>query len=274
MNSNFRELRLAAGYESQAALNRKLRVNKITLSDWDRGAAKPRWRHIPRLAALLNSTPTHLVKTLWHEEVGSSCPCGCGNKKALPNYDGAQHLYVERICVDCGNKKVFRRPTIKGRRHLSVCQRCRFKNLTQVRSISFKSHWRARALQSSSLSSFRKLRLEADFLPSEIAKTLNVPVSTVKFWDQRGYRPQWRYMPGLAQLFRIETPELVKLIWREIVGDHCDCCGGEKIFPDRPRAIHLPVKRTCRCGASRIYRSNQDRRGCNRCGLGDKLIPR
>lgn len=102
-SSSFHELRLAAGYETQAELRRE--IANITLSDWDRGVAKPRRRHLQKLAQLFKVTPAQLVKTLWHEEVGSACPCGCGNKKTLPNYDDALHLPVERVCPECSIKK-------------------------------------------------------------------------------------------------------------------------------------------------------------------------
>jgi hypothetical protein len=121
-------------------------------------------------------------------------------------------------------------------------------------------------------SAFHELRLAAGFGVTQLANVLAVPISSLKFWDYRGVRPQWRYMPALAQFFGIDLAEAVKLIWKETVGDRCECCGGEKIFPYKPRAIHLHVKRICRCGASRIYRSNQHSKGCNRCG--GKTVPR
>lgn len=121
-------------------------------------------------------------------------------------------------------------------------------------------------------SAFRELRLAAGCGVTQLANLLGVPISSLKFWEYRGVRPQWRYMPALAQFFGIDLAEALKLIWKETVGDRCDCCGGEKIFPDKPRAIHLHVKRTCHCGTSRIYRSNQHSKGCNRCG--GKTVPR
>jgi DNA-binding XRE family transcriptional regulator len=126
--------------------------------------------------------------------------------------------------------------------------------------------------QNSRSQSFRELRLAAGYEPTQLAKDLNTSRQTILQWDH-GHRPQWQYMPSVAQYFGIDLAEALKLIWKETVGDHCDCCGGEKIFPDKPRAIHPPVKRTCRCGISRIYRTNQHSKGCTRCGLGENLIP-
>jgi hypothetical protein len=128
---------------------------------------------------------------------------------------------------------------------------------------------------SDSTSAFRELRLAAGVLPSEIAKVSDVPTATVRDWDGRGTRPQWRYMPSLAQVFGIELTKAVTYLWKETPGDRCSCgCGGEKVFPTYERAIHLYVKRTCRCGIERIFRSNQHTAGCNRCGLGDKMVTR
>jgi hypothetical protein len=115
-----------------------------------------------------------------------------------------------------------------------------------------------------SRSAFRELRQAAGYTVVQVATLLGVPEGTVWEWNGGG-RPRWRYMPGLAQLFQKDLAEAVRLFWCEIVGDRCGCCGGEKIFPDDPRAIHLYVKRTCVCERTKIFRSNQHTIACNRC---------
>jgi hypothetical protein len=113
-------------------------------------------------------------------------------------------------------------------------------------------------------SAFRELRQAAGLTVVQVATLLGVPEGTVWEWNGGG-RPRWRYMPGLSQLFQKDLAEAVRLFWGEIVGDRCRCCGGEKIFPDDPRAIHLYVKRTCVCEGTKIFRSNQHTSACNRC---------
>ena len=241
-NFRFHQLRLAAGYTNLAALAHAVGVKKITLYDWDHSGKKPRWRNIPKLAELFRTTPAELIESLWDEVVGTLCSCGCGNKKALPDYDGAQHLYIERICVNCGGKKLFRRPS-DGSKHPTVCQTC---------------HEIILSRSAPNRSDFRALRIAAEVRTSHIAKALDISIATVRDWDSRGHRPEWRYMEPLSKILKIDLPEAVKSIWRERAGDRCSCgCNGENIFPNYDRAIHLYTKRTCRCGVSRIFRTNQ-----------------
>ena len=84
-----------------------------------------------------------------------------------------------------------------------------------------------------SVSAFRELRLAAGLTRPRIANSLQVPLSRVNDWNQRGYRPKWRHMPALSHLFGISTAEAIRRIWGETVGDLCPCgCGGRVLDDD------------------------------------------
>lgn len=121
---------------------------------------------------------------------------------------------------------------------------------------------------------FSELRSSAGILPTQIALNLGVPIATVTAWDHHGCRPQWRFIPLLARTFGIDLAQAVTSLWNETPGDRCPCgCTGEKIYPTTERSIHLYIKHICKCGRSRVFKSNQHTKGCSRCRLGDKLLP-
>jgi hypothetical protein len=101
----------------------RLGVPKRTLQNWDAGD-HPQRRHLPKIAALFGVELAEAVKGLWGENLGDPCPCGCGGKKVLPDFEAAHHLYIELACGECGTKRAFRSPT--GQVHHRLCRRCAY----------------------------------------------------------------------------------------------------------------------------------------------------
>jgi len=79
---------------------------------------------MPKVAELFRVGLTEAVKGLWSENVGDPCPCGCGGKKVLPNYEGAQHLYIDRPCAKCREKRIYR--SRRDGDHHELCPGCAY----------------------------------------------------------------------------------------------------------------------------------------------------
>jgi transcriptional regulator with XRE-family HTH domain len=126
-------------------------------------------------------------------------------------------------------------------------------------------------------SAFRELRLAAGYTLEGLAQILDVDRNTVSYWDRSRWRPSWRPMPRLAQVFGIDPVEAVRLLWNESVGDRCPCgCSGEKVFPNRDRAKHLYIHLPCKkCGKARTFRVAQGHiELCRRCSYASRKVKR
>ncbi len=120
----FHKHRVASGYDKVTPLTTHFSVPKATLFDWEHGVHPPRWRHMPKVAELFHVGLTEAVKGLWRENVGDPCPCGCGGKKILPDYEGAQHLHIDRPCAKCGEKRIYRSRRYGD--HHELCPGCAY----------------------------------------------------------------------------------------------------------------------------------------------------
>jgi transcriptional regulator with XRE-family HTH domain len=101
---------------------------------------------------------------------------------------------------------------------------------------------------SESASAFRELRLAAGYTKiPQLAAKLGVYVQSVYSWD-RGQRPSWASIVQLSPVLGVDAAELVRVLWKEKVGDPCECgCGSKKVFPtDFPDSRQLAFERSAR----------------------------
>jgi transcriptional regulator with XRE-family HTH domain len=120
--SAFRELRLAAG-ATLTSIAEDFGITREQVKKWNRGAARPRWRHMPGLARRFRITLAEAVRLFWGEIVGGLCACGCSGEKILPTDDGAQILPVSLACGGCGAPPRIFHPREK---HPKLCRDCSF----------------------------------------------------------------------------------------------------------------------------------------------------
>lgn len=124
---------------------------------------------------------------------------------------------------------------------------------------------------------FHKLRLAAGYKLRQLASILHVDRNTLARWDRGEWRPRWNHMPGLAQLFGLDTAKAIKLFWKESVGDPCECgCGGEKVLPTKHGAKHLYIECPCKeCGTARTFGVAQGHVDlCRRCSYASRKVER
>src|SRR5437870_1968231 len=94
--------------------------------------------------------------------------------------------------------------------------------------------------------------------------------TTIQPW-RRGGRPQARFMPKIAETLNLSLVTVVEVLWREKIGDPCQCgCGGKKVFPEKfPTARKLVIEIPCaQCGLKRISKQGtraSHRKLCRKC---------
>ena len=54
-----------------------------TIPQWDNGR-RPKWRYMPVLSPMLGIELESVVKKIWGDIPGDSCPCPCGGEKIFP----------------------------------------------------------------------------------------------------------------------------------------------------------------------------------------------
>jgi DNA-binding XRE family transcriptional regulator len=67
---------------------------------------------------------------------------------------------------------------------------------------------------------FQDQRLAAGLTVTALARQISAPLQTVSRWEH-GYRPPWRWIPKLADIFRVRSEEIVERLRGERVGDPC-----------------------------------------------------
>jgi hypothetical protein len=126
------------------------------------------------------------------------------------------------------------------------------------------------------MSAFRELESATNLKQGDIVRALGVSRGAVAHWEQ-GTRPPWHCLGGLTELFKIDLPKVVTLLWGESVGDPCSCgCDGEKVLPNKADGQHLSTKLNCtNCGKERIYAVMQGNDAlCKPCSYASRKVER
>jgi hypothetical protein len=92
--------------------------------------------YLIKLAELLRLERIDIVRSLWNEEPGEQCKCGCGSTRIFPfDLPNARHLAFERVCDHCQQKRIYK---IKKNHHRN-CQICaRIKTRVVLTCVGFR----------------------------------------------------------------------------------------------------------------------------------------
>ena len=115
-----REKRLMAGIRTETELAQRMSTSVTTVSDWEREKTKPQWAYVEPLATALGTTPSDVFASLWKEQLGDPCDCGCGGLKIAPANPRSFTLRVRLPCQGCGQVRSFE----KSGRHAPLCRSC------------------------------------------------------------------------------------------------------------------------------------------------------
>src|SRR5688572_6152881 len=101
-------------------LRGRLGVSNCTISLWQYGHHRPRWRFLRPIADILGVSLAEVVYALWNERLGDPCPCGCDGIKVLPDkFASSRQLAIEITC-ECGAKRIRKRHP-DGFYHMQLC---------------------------------------------------------------------------------------------------------------------------------------------------------